>query len=360
MRRSERAPDYDASRLRELPHPSPAARLGRARAREQPRRSTWIRPGFRERLHGVPRGCGARTTRRCCASPWKFARRSRTAGLGCLFLKGLLPGAPLLRGREPASPGRRRRAGPRPPAGSFAHRPRAARLRRRGTIWTTASPSRARLREIRGWAPAKAPHAGHGSPRRDQARSALVPGTAARAGRVAEESLWTAAPALPALGTGSSRPCRTKTRWGSCWSRSARISAAEPAAPSTSWISTRSCAPSTRTWDWERFCARQRKQGVLQGLGQRARGVLRALGLRCGDPRAPPALGQRLRLVELRDAEEALLLMERPRGSLLEPRLVPPRLPAFRTPLLGVEAHARSPVHPRASAIVAGLRGADR
>ena len=110
--------------------------------------------------------------------------------------------------------------------------------------------------------------------------------------------------------------------------------------------------------DWESFCARQREQGVLK-VSINVLAVFFALwGCAAEFPGATRALGRRLRMVELRDVEEALALMERPRGSAENRRLVPPRLSALAFPLLGMEAHARSAAHPRASAIVAGLRAA--
>ena len=68
--------------------------------------------------------------------------------------------------------------------------------------------------------------------------------------------------------------------------------------------------------NWEGFCERQREQGVLK-VSINVLAVFFALwGCAAELPGAARALGRRLRLVELRDAEEALLLMERPRGSL--------------------------------------------
>jgi len=67
--------------------------------------------------------------------------------------------------------------------------------------------------------------------------------------------------------------------------------------------------------DWEGFCERQREQGVLKVAVNVFAVFFTLWGCAAEFPGVAGALGRRLRLVELSDAEEAAVLVERPRGS---------------------------------------------
>jgi hypothetical protein len=67
--------------------------------------------------------------------------------------------------------------------------------------------------------------------------------------------------------------------------------------------------------DWESFCERQREQGVLKACINVLAVFLAIWDCAAEFPGVVRAVDRRLRLVELRDAGEALALTLRPRGS---------------------------------------------
>ena len=271
-----------------------------------------IRSGFRERLQEYR---AARLARNQALLRESVEVRSALAdaGLGCLFLKGLYLGH-----RFYGDANRRHQADVDVLVRAHQLEASLAALARLGydveTNLDDGKPVATRLREIRGWVPAKAPHAV--TVRRGETRLDLHWCLNSRsAGRVAEASLWTARRRFQLSGqefqTLSDEDTLAFLLVSLC--EDLRRGACRAKHFLDLYQILRALDPHL---DWERFCARQREQGVLKASINVLAVFFALWGCAAEFPGAARALGRRLRLVELRDAEEALLLMERPRGSL--------------------------------------------
>jgi len=322
----ERAPDYDAAAFESflthhqlLDWVAPVLSSGRA--------EHLIRAGFRERLREY------RTTR--LARNQELLRESvevhsalADAGLGCLFLKGLYLGH-----RFYGDANRRHQGDVDVLVRSRQLEAALAPLARLGydvnTNLDDGKPVAVRLREIRGRVPAKAPHAL--TVRRGATKLDLHWCLNSRSsGRVSEESLWTARRRFQLSGhefeTLSDEDTLAFLLVSLC--EDLRRGACRAKHFLDLYLMLRALDSQI---NWERFCDRQREQGVLKVCINVLAVFLALWGCAAEFPGAALALGRRLRLVELRDAEEALALMERPRGSALNRvwfRRVYPRSPS--------------------------------
>ena len=176
-------------------------------------------------------------------------------------------------------------------------------------------PVAQRLREIRGSMPSKAPHAVTVS--RGSVKLDLHWCLNSRCfDRVAEEPLWTARQRFQLSG------CEFETLSDLHALEFQLISLCEDLRRGACrekhfldlYLMLRALDPLV---DWEDFCARQREQGVLKVCINVLAVFLTVWDCAAEFPGVVRSLGRRLRLVELHDAEEALALLERPRGSAL-------------------------------------------
>jgi hypothetical protein len=307
----ERAPDYQAdvfesflTRHQLLDWVAPALSSGRAQH--------LVGDGFRERLREYR---SARLARNQALLRESVEVRSALAeaGLGCLFLKGLYFGH-----RFYGDANRRHQVDTDVLVRSHQLEASLAALARLGydveTNLDDGKPVAARLREIRGWTPAKAPHGV--TVRRGELRLDLHWCLSSRSsGRVAEASLWAerrrfelSGQEFQTLSDGDTLAfllvslCEDLRR-GACRAKH--------------FLDLYQILRALDSdLDWDRFCARQREQGALKPAVNVLAVFFALWGCAAEFPRAARALQDRLRLVELRDAEEALALMERPRGNL--------------------------------------------
>ena len=307
----ERTPDYDAGAFEQflsdhklLDWVAPALASERAKP--------LVPDAFREKLvdyQALRRAHNAellRVSAEVCAA---LAR----AGLGCLYLKGLYFGQ-----RFYGDPNRRHQ-------GDIDVLVRAAQfeaalevLARLGFDVTTnlddGKPVAERLREIRGRSRAKAPHAV--TVRRGVARIDLHWCLDSRSvERVDEGQLWTQRRRFSLSGIEFETLCDEHTlafllaslcgdlRRGACKEKHFL----------DLYLMLREL---DSVVGWEDFCERQRREGVL-ALAINVLAVFLSLWDCAAElPGVVGAVAPRLRVVELRDAAEALALMERPRGSL--------------------------------------------
>jgi hypothetical protein len=307
----ERAPDYDAEvfegflrahQLRDWVAPA----LLSSRARHL------TTPGLRQRLQEYRAARLARNQallRECVEVRSALA----DAGLGCLFLKGLYFGQ-----RFYGDANRRHQADVDVLVRSRQLEASLAALARLGydveTNLDDGKPVAAGLRQIRGRVPAKAPH-GIAVQRGEHRLDLHWCLNSRSSGRTAEASLWTARRrfqlAEHEFQTLSDEDTLAFLLVSLC--EDLRRGACRAKHFLDLYQILRAIDSQT---DWERFCARQREQGVLKA-GVNVLAVFFALwGCAAEFPGAARALGRRLHLVELHDAGEALVLMQRPRGSL--------------------------------------------
>jgi len=306
----ERAPGYDAAVFESflthhklLDWVAPVLSSGRA--------EHLIRPGFRDRL------CEYRTAR--LAHNQELLRASvevRSAladtELGCLFLKGLYFGH-----RFYGDANRRHQGDVDVLVRGSQLEAALGVLARLGydvnTNLDDGKPVAERLREIRGRMPAKAPHAV--TVRRGATRLDLHWCLNSRSlGRIDEEPLWAARHRFQLSGhefeTLSDEHTLAFLLVSLC--EDLRRGACRAKHFLDLYFILRALDPHV---DWEAFCERQREQGVLK-VSINVLAVFLALwGCAAEFPGVVRSASRRLRLVELRDAEEALALMERPRGS---------------------------------------------
>ena len=338
----ERAPDYDAAAFESfLTHHQLLDWV--APALSSDRAEHLVPAGFRERLREY-RAARLARNQELLRESVEVRSALADAGLGCLFLKGLYFGHRFYGDADRRHQGDVDVLVRSQPAGSRAGRARRGSATTSKPISTTASPSRSGCAR-----------SGDGRPPRRRTRSRCAAATtkldlhwclnSRSSGRVAEESLWTARRRFQLSGhefeTLSDEDTLAFLLVSLC--EDLRRGACRAKHFLDLYLMLRALDPQI---DWERFCERQREQGVLK-VSINVLAVFLALwGCAAEFPGAAGALGRRLRLVELRDAEEALALMERPRGSAENRALVPPRLPAFAVPLLGVAAHARPSATP--------------
>jgi hypothetical protein len=307
----ERAPDYDATVFesfltshRLLDWVAPALLSGRAQH--------LIGSGFRERLHAY-RSVRLAHNQALLREGVEVRSALADAGLGCLFLKGLYFGH-----RFYGDANRRHQVDVDVLVRSHQLEASLAALARLGydveTNLDDGKPVAARLREIRGRASAKAPH-GVTVRRGEQKLDLHWCLNSRSSSRVAEGSLWSARRRFQLSGHEFQTLSDEDTlafllvslcedlRRGAC-----RVKHFLDLYQMLRALDAR--------LDWEGFCARQREQGVLKPSINVLAVFFALWGCAAEFPGAAGALGRRLRLVELRDAEEALALMERPRGSL--------------------------------------------
>jgi hypothetical protein len=307
----EEAPDYDAAvfegfltRHQLLDWVAPALSNGRAQH--------LIEAGFRERLREYR---SARLARNQALLQECVEVRSALAdaGLGCLFLKGLYLGH-----RFYGDANRRHQVDVDVLVRSHQLEASLSALARLGydveTNIDDGKPVAVRLREIRGRAREKAPH-GVTVRRGEHKLDVHWCLNSRSSSRVAEAALWTARRRFQLSGHEFQTLSDEDTllfllvslcedlRRGAC-----RVKHFLDLYQILRALDAR--------LDWEAFCARQREQGVLKPAINVLAVFFALWGCAAEFPGAAGALGRRLRLVELRDAEEALALMERPRGSL--------------------------------------------
>ena len=306
----EQAPDYDAAVFERfltghqlLDWVAPVLASGCA--------EHLIGPGFRERLLEY-RAARLARNQELLRESVEVRGALADAGLGCLFLKGLYLGH-----RFYGDPNRRHQRDVDVLVRSHQLEASLAALARVGydveTNLDDGKPVAARLREIRGRAPAKAPHGV--TVRRGEYKLDVHWCLNSRSSsRVAEESLWTARRRFQLSGHEFQTLSDADTlafllvslcedlRRGACRAKHF-LDLYQILRALDSHL------------DWERFCARQREQGVLKASINVLAVFFALWGCAAEFPGAADALGRRLRMVELRDAEEALALMERPRGS---------------------------------------------
>ena len=307
----ERAPDYDAAAFESfLTHHQLLDWVAPVLSSD---RAEHLAPaGFRDRLRDYR---ASRLTRNQELLRESVEVRSALAdaGLGSLFLKGLYIGH-----RFYGDADRRHQGDIDVLVRSRQLEAALAALARLGydveTNLDDGKPVAERLREIRGRVPAKAPHAL--TVRRGTTKLDLHWCLNSRSSsRVSEESLWAARRRFQLSGhefeTLSDEDTLAFLLVSLC--EDLRRGACRAKHFLDLYLMLRTLDPQI---DWERFCERQREQGVLK-VSINVLAVFLALWNCAGEfPGAAGALGRRLRLVELRDAGEALALMERPRGSL--------------------------------------------
>ena len=234
------------------------------------------------------------------------------AGLACLFLKGLHVGQ-----RFYGDVNRRHQGDIDALVHSSDFEAALETLGRFGfdveTNLDDGKPVAQRLREIRGRSPRKAPHAVAVS-RGDTQLDLHWCLSSRSTGRVAEESLWTARQRFQVSGYGFETLSDLDTlefllvslcedlRRGACRAKHFL----------DLYLMLRALDPHV---DWEAFCERQRERGVLKASINVLAVFLAVWDCAAEFPGIVRSLGRRLRLVELRGAEDALALMERPRGS---------------------------------------------
>ena len=306
----ERVPDFDAASFeRFLTHHQlrdwVAPVLASARAEHL------IDAGFRERLRGYRMARIARNQELLRESV-EVRSALAEAGLGCLFLKGLYVGH-----RFYGDANRRHQGDVDILVRSRRLETALAALARVGydveTNLDDGKPVADRLREIRGRVPAKAPHAV--TVRRGDTKLDLHWCLNSRSfGRVAEQSLWTARRRYQLSGhdfeTLSDEDTLAFLLVSLC--EDLRRGACRTKHFLDLYMMLRALDAQI---DWERFVVRQREQGVLKPSINVLAVFFALWGCAAEFPGAARALHGRRRLVELRDAEEALALMERPRGS---------------------------------------------
>jgi hypothetical protein len=234
------------------------------------------------------------------------------AGLGCLILKGICFGQ-----RFYGDASRRQQGDVDVLVRSQQLEAALTALERLGydveTNQDDGKPVAVRLREIRGPASDKAPHGV--TVRRGELKLDLHWCLNSRSsGRVAEGELWNARQAFKLAGhefeTLSDEDTLAFLLLSLC--EDLRRGACRAKHFLDLYMMLRALEPRT---DWEGFCERQREQGVLK-VAVNVLAVFFALwGCAAEFPGVSRALARRLRLVELSDADEAVVLMERPRGS---------------------------------------------
>jgi hypothetical protein len=234
------------------------------------------------------------------------------AGIGCLFLKGLYVGH-----RFYGDVNRRHQADVDVLVRSRDFEAALAALARLGFDVSTnlddGKPVAQRLREIRGRTPAKAPH-GVKVRRGDTSVDLHWCLNSRSASRVVEDSLWDARQRFLLAGHELETLCDEHglafllvslcedLRRGACRAKHLL----------DLYLMLRALEPRL---DWEALFGEQRRQGVLKASVNVLAVFLSLWGCAPELPDLVRALRRRLRLVELRDAEEALALVERPRGS---------------------------------------------
>jgi hypothetical protein len=270
-----------------------------------------IPAGFRQRLAEYRAASLARTQallRECVLARSALAE----TGLDCLFLKGLYLGQ-----RFYGDANRRHQFDVDVLVRSPQLEAALVALARVGYDVSTnlddGKPVAMRLREIRGRAANKAPHGV--TVRRGEHKLDLHWCLNSRSsGRVAEESLWRARRGFQLAGhefeTLSDPDTMAFLLLSLC--EDLRRGACRAKHFLDLYLMLRALDADT---DWEAFCERQREQGVLKAMVNVLAVFFALWGCAAEFPGASRALARRLRLVELRDAEEAVVLMERPRGS---------------------------------------------
>jgi hypothetical protein len=306
----EEAPDYDAAvfesfltRHQLLDWVAPALSSGRAQH--------LIAPEFRERLREYR---SARLARNQALLQESVEVRSALAdaGLGCLFLKGLYLGH-----RFYGDANRRHQVDVDVLVRSHQLEASLSALARLGydveKNIDDGKPVAVRLREIRGRAREKAPHGV--AVRRGEHKLDLHWCLNSRSSSwVAEASLWTARRRFQLSGHEFQTLSDEDTLLFLLVSLCEDLRRGACRAKHFLDLYQILRALDDRL-DWEGFCARQREQGVLKPAINVLAVFFALWGCAAEFPGAAGALGRRLRLVELRDADEALALMERPRGS---------------------------------------------
>ncbi|HEY8153598.1 MAG TPA: nucleotidyltransferase family protein [Myxococcota bacterium] len=306
----ERTPDYDADCFeRFVTHHQLRAWV--APALTSVRAERLIGAGFRDRLREY-RAARIVRNHELLRDSVEVRSALSEAGLGCLFLKGLYVGQ-----RFYGDANLRHQGDVDVLVRSRQLEAALAALARVGydveTNLDDGKPVAARLREIRGWAPAKAPHAI--TVRRGATRLDLHWCLNSRSfGRVEEQALWTGRRRFQLAGhdfeTLSDEDMLAFLLVSLC--EDLRRGAGRAKHFLDLYLILR--ALDARI-DWERFCERQRAQGVLKPSINVLATFFALWGCAAEFPGVARALERRLRLVELRDAEEALALIERPRGS---------------------------------------------
>ena len=306
----ERAPDYDAEAFEAfLTHHNLLDWVAPVLASD--RAKPLIPTAFREKLIEYQPTRRARNDELLRVSA-EIRSALAEAGFGSLFLKGLYFGQRFYGDVN------RRYQGDIDVLVRSAHFEAALQeLARLGFDVTTnvddGKPMAERLREIRGRAPAKAPHAV--TVRRGATRLDLHWCLDSRSvQRMDEELLWRQRRRFSLSGHEFETLCDEHTlafllvsicgdlRRGACRAKHFL----------DLYLMLRELDPDV---SWEDFCERRREQGMLE-LSVNVLAVFFSLwGCAAELPRVVAAVTPRLRLVELRDAAEALALMERPRGS---------------------------------------------
>ena len=306
----ERAPDYDAAAFERfltqhklLDWAAPVLSSGRA--------AHLIRAGFRESLREY-RAARLAHNQELLRESSEVRSALADAGLGCLFLKGLYFGH-----RFYGDVNRRHQVDVDVLVRSSQLEAALGVLARLGydvnTNLDDGKPVAVRLREIRGRMAAKAPHAV--TVRRGATKLDLHWCLNSRSlGRIDEEPLWAARRRFQLSGhefeTLSDQHTLAFLLVSLC--EDLRRGACRAKHFLDLYFMLRALDPHV---DWEAFCQRQRAQGVLK-VSINVLAVFFSLwGCAEEFPGVVRAVSRRLRLVELRDAEGALALMERPRGS---------------------------------------------
>jgi hypothetical protein len=303
-----RTRDYDAERFEAFLRRhhlrawvAPALLLERARP--------FVPPDFRESLIAC-REDGAARNRSLLRASVEVRASLAAAGIDCIFLKGLPFGQ-----RFYGDWGRRQQADVDVLVRSQRFEAALAELERQGfdvaTNLDDGRPVDASLREIRGRNPEKAPHGV--KVRRDDTRLDLHWCLNSRSSaRVAESSVWSA---------------RQRFRIADCELETLSD------AHALSFLLVSVCEDLRRGacrekhfldlylmlralhFDWEAWLRQQARQGELRASVNVLAVFLSLWECAAEFPRLLRALERHLRLVELRGAEEALALIERPRGS---------------------------------------------
>jgi hypothetical protein len=306
----ERAPDYDAAAFeRFLVHHQ--LRDWVAPVLASPSAEHLVGAGFRDSLREY-RAARIARNQELLRESVEIRAALAGAGLGCLFLKGLYVGQ-----RFYGDANRRHQGDVDVLVRSGRLEAALAALARSGydveTNLDDGKPVAERLREIRGRVPAKAPHAvtvSRGATKLDlhwclNSRSF---------GRAGEQSVWMARRRFQLSGydfeTLSDEDTLAFLLVSLC--EDLRRGACRAKHLLDLYMMLRALDAQI---DWERFCERQREQGALKPSINVLAVFFALWGCAAEFPGAARALDRRLRLVELRDAEEALALVEGPRGS---------------------------------------------